>query len=172
MLDDPFKYGLLAALAIALLVAAFTDFRSRQIYNWLNAAIALSAPLFWWASDFSLLPQGSSLFDPPSVIIQLAVALATFVVLAGLFAVRAMGGGDVKLLTALALWIEPLLFLKLLIAMALIGGVLALAFGAWRIARRQRDKMTVPYGVAIALAGLWAISTGYLMQPERYVGLG
>ena len=41
MFDDPFKYVLLAALAIALVVAAFTDFRSRTIYNWLNAAIAL-----------------------------------------------------------------------------------------------------------------------------------
>ena len=36
MLDDPFKYGLLAALAIALLVAAVTDLRSRHIGNWLN----------------------------------------------------------------------------------------------------------------------------------------
>ena len=44
--------------------------------------------------------------------------------LAGLFALRAMGGGDVKLLTALALWIEPLWFLRLLVVMALLGGVL------------------------------------------------
>ena len=163
MLDDPFKYGLLAALAIALLVAAFTDFRSRQIYNWLNAAIALGAPLFWWANGLSLWPD---------IALQLGVTLATFVVLAGLFAVRAMGGGDVKLLTALALWIEPMLFLKLLIIMALIGGALTLAFGAWHMARRQRERIAVPYGVAIALAGLWVIGTGYWMQPERYVGLG
>lgn len=163
MLDDPFKYGLLAALAIALLVAAFTDFRSRHIANWLNGAIALGAPLFWWASGLSLWPD---------VALQLGVALATFAVLAGLFALKAMGGGDVKLLTALALWIEPVLFLKLLIIMALAGGLLTIVFGAWHVARRQRHKLAIPYGVAIAFAGLWVLGTSYWPQPESSVGLG
>ena len=48
------SYGLLAALAIALLIAAFTDLRRRQIDNWLNAAITLGAPLFWFAMGLSL----------------------------------------------------------------------------------------------------------------------
>ena len=153
MLDDPFKYGLLAMLAIALLVAAFTDLRSRHIGNWLNGAIALAAPLFWWASGLSLWPD---------VALQLGVALAAFAVLAGLFALRAMGGGDVKLLTALALWIAPLLFLKLIIVMALLGGVLTLGFGIAHLMRREREKLAIPYGVAIALAGLWVLGTNYL----------
>jgi prepilin peptidase CpaA len=163
MLDDPFKYGLLAALAIALLVAAFTDLRSRRIGNWLNGGIALAAPLFWWASDLSLWPD---------IALQLGVALATLAVLAGLFALRAMGGGDVKLLTALALWIEPLLFVRLLIVMALVGGVLTVVFLAWHVARRQRHKLAIPYGVAIAFAGLWVLGTSYWPQSEPYVGLG
>ena len=37
------SYGLLIALAIALLIAAFTDFRSRTIGNWLTFGIALTA---------------------------------------------------------------------------------------------------------------------------------
>lgn len=153
MLDDPIRYGLLAALAIALLFAAFTDLKSRRIANWLNAAIALGAPLFWWASDLSLWPD---------VALQFGVALATFAVLSVLFAIRAMGGGDVKLLTALALWIQPVPFVKLLVMMALVGGVLTLIFGAWHVMRRQRDRVAIPYGVAIALAGLWTIGTFYL----------
>ena len=153
MLDDPIKYGLLAALAIALLVAAFTDLKSRRIANWLNAAIALGAPIFWWASDMSLWPD---------VAIQFGLALATFAVLSILFALKAMGGGDVKLLTALALWIAPMHFLQLLIMMALFGGVLTIAFGGWHILKRQRDRIAIPYGVAIAAAGLWAIGTFYI----------
>ena len=152
MLDDPFKYGLLAALAIALLTAAFTDLRSRPIGNWLNGAIALGAPLFWWASGLSLWPE---------VAAQLAVALAAFVVLAGLFALRAMGGGDVKLLTALALWIEPAWFLKLVVLMALLGGVLTIVFAAWHIVRGRKGRLAIPYGVAIASAGLWVLSAQY-----------
>jgi len=169
MLDDPFKYGLLAALAIALLVAAFTDLRSRHIGNWLTGGIALAAPLFWWASG---LPLWADPWTETSVASQLAVALAAFIVLAGLFALNAMGGGDVKLLAALALWIAPLLFLKLLIVMALVGGVLTLAFGAWHIARRQREKLAIPYGVAIAMAGLWVLGTGYLPPSTAASALG
>ena len=158
MLDDPIKYGLLAALAIALLVPAFTDLRSRKIDNWLNAGIALGAPLFWWTSG---LPLWAGSWFEPSIVTQLAVALVTFIILAGLFALRAMGGGDVKLLTALALWIAPMPFLRLLILMALIGGVLTIAFGAWHVMRRQREKLSIPYGVAISLAGLWVLGTSY-----------
>ena len=153
MLDDPIKYGLLAALAIALLIAAITDLRSRRIANRLNLAIALGAPLFWWANGLALWPD---------IALQFACALATFAVLSILFALRAMGGGDVKLLTALALWIAPPLFLNLVVMMALLGGLLTLGFGLWHLMRRQRDKLSIPYGVAIALAGLWVIGTSYL----------
>ncbi len=153
MLDDPFKYGLLIALAIGLLFAAFTDLRSRKIDNWLNAGIALGAPLFWWASGLALWPD---------VALQLAVAAGTFAVLVGLFAMGAMGGGDVKLLGALALWIAPWPFFKLVIMMALVGGVLTIVSAAWHVMRRQREKLAIPYGVAIAAAGLWTLSTTYM----------
>jgi prepilin peptidase CpaA len=147
-----FSYALLGGLAIALLAAAFTDLRSRTIHNWLNAAIALGAPLFWWASGLTLL----------DVAFQLAIASATFTVLAGLFALGAMGGGDVKLLTALALWIQPLPYLTLLVVMSLAGGVVTIVFGGWHIARRCEGKVAVPYGIAISIAGLWVLATHYV----------
>lgn len=148
-----FHYFLLAALAGALLFAGFTDLKRRQIDNWLNAAIALCAPLFWWSGDLSLWPD---------VAMQLGVAVAAFAILATLFAMGAMGGGDVKLLTALALWIEPQWFLQLLLIMALAGGLLTILFGAWHIMRRQREKLAIPYGVAIAIGGLWVLGVHYL----------
>lgn len=153
MFDDPIRYGLLAALAIALLVAAATDLKSRKIYNWLNIAIALGAPIFWWVSGMAVWPD---------LVLQITLAAGTFAVLAVLFAIGAMGGGDVKLLTALALWIQVDHFLQLLIMMALLGGALTLVFGAWHVMRRQRDKIMIPYGVAIALAGLWTIGSFYI----------
>ena len=133
--------------------AAVTDLRSRRIDNWLNLAIVIGAPFFWWSSGLSLWPD---------VALQFGVALAAFAVLAGLFAMGAMGGGDVKLLTALALWIEPMWFLKLLVVMALVGGLLTIAFGAWHVTRRKSTKLAIPYGVAIAAAGLWVLGTHYL----------
>ena len=156
------SYGLLGALAIALVFAAFTDIRRRQIDNWLNAGIALTAPLFWWACGLGWMQIGW----------QLAVAAASLMALAVLFALRAMGGGDVKLLTALALWIRPVVFMKLLMIMAIAGGVLTVAFAAWHIARRNRDKIAVPYGIAIALAGLWVLAADYLPLAQASGRLG
>jgi prepilin peptidase CpaA len=156
MFDASLKYGLLAALAIALVWAAATDLASRRISNRLNMAVALGAPLFWWASGLS---------PWPGIAAQFAVALATFTVCAGLFALRAMGGGDVKLLTALALWIEPLMYARLILAMALLGGALTIIMIAARALRRRQGRPAVPYGVAIALAGLWVLGTVYLPPP-------
>jgi prepilin peptidase CpaA len=158
MLGDYLHYGLLAALAIALVVAAATDWRRRQIDNWLNLAIALGAPIYWLARPMPLWAS----FPEPSVGAQLLVALAAFAVFATFFALRWMGGGDVKLLTALALWIEPAWFLRLLMIMGVVGGVLTIALGAWHVTRRRRDKLAIPYGVAIAIAGLWVLSVHYL----------
>ncbi len=163
MLGEYFQYGLLVALAIALLIAAFTDIRHRHIDNWLNGGIALGAPLFWWASGLSLWP---------GVAIQLGVALAAFVVLAGLFALRAMGGGDVKLITALALWIQPGWFLELLIIMAIVGGLLTIVMGAWHVMRRQKERLAIPYGVAISTAGLWVLSVHYYPSASQAIGVG
>ncbi len=147
-----FSYGLLAALAIALLTAAFTDLRRRQIDNWLNAAIALAAPLFWLASGQTWVDIG----------FHLVIALVMFIMLAGLFALRAMGGGDVKLLTALALWIEPVWFVKLLMVMSVLGGLLTLIVAALHFVRRREGRIAVPYGIAISCAGLWALASQYL----------
>jgi prepilin peptidase CpaA len=145
-------YGLLGGLAIALTVAAATDIHRRQIDNWLNAAIAMTAPAFWWATGLSLWP---------GVGMQLGVALAAFAVLCAMFALRVMGGGDVKLLTALALWLPWQPFMQLLLFMSLIGGVLTVVLGAWHVMRRQRDKLKIPYGVAIASAGLLVLVLNY-----------
>jgi prepilin peptidase CpaA len=147
------SYGLLIALAIALLFAAFTDLRRRQIDNWLNLVIALAAPAFWWS-------QGLQLW--PDIALQLIVAAGAFVVLAGLFAFKVMGGGDVKLLTALALWVPFFEYMQLLLIMSIAGGVLTIAAVFWHVARHQRDRIAIPYGVAIAVGALWTLAINYL----------
>lgn len=149
------SYGLLSALAIALVFASVTDIRHRRIDNWLNAAIALGAPLFWWSSGLALWPDAA---------MQVGVALGAFAILAVLFALKVMGGGDVKLLTALALWVRPDQFMQLLLMMAIAGGVLTLVMGVWHVMRRQKDRLAIPYGVAIAFGGLWVLAVHYFPE--------
>jgi len=87
--------GLLAAL---ILLAAAWDIRKREIPNALNAVIALAAIPFWWASGLHLWPD---------VVIHIGVAAAVLALFAVAFAMGAMGGGDVKMLAGVALWLNP-----------------------------------------------------------------
>lgn len=146
---------LLAILAVLLLVAAATDLKSRIIANRLNLAVALLAPLYWWAVGVSVWP---------GMAFQIGFALIVFAVFAGAFAMGWMGGGDVKLLGALALWLPVMPFLKLLILMSLMGGVLTLVVIAIHRLRNLKTSPEIPYGVAIACAGLWVIGERYLNQ--------
>jgi prepilin peptidase CpaA len=149
---DWLEYALAGALAIALLVAAFTDLRRRQIDNELNAAIALGAPLFWWSAGLPFWPD---------IVLQLGFALVVSAVLIGLYALRTIGGGDIKLLAALSLWLAPASFLTLLIVMALAGGALTVAMAMAHVIRRNKGKIVVPYGVAIACGGLWVLGSSF-----------
>lgn len=148
-------HALLVILAVLLLIAAATDLKSRIIANRLNLAIALLAPAFWWATGLPVWP---------AMAMQAALGLAVFAVFAGLFALGWMGGGDVKLLGALALWLPLMPFLKLLVIMSIAGGVLTLAIVASHRLRRINTNPEVPYGVAIAAAALWVIGEPYLNQ--------
>lgn len=138
----------LVILTPALLLAARGDWLRRDIPNRLNAAIALSAPLYWWASGFALWPQ---------VAIIAGLAFALFVAFAFLFALGAMGGGDVKLIAALALWMTPMQLPVMLMVMAVAGGLLTLAVIFHHRWTRRLGKPEIPYGIAISTGGLWVV---------------
>jgi prepilin peptidase CpaA len=89
--------------------------------------------------------------------LQLAFALTVFAAFAGLFAIGAMGGGDVKLIGALALWFPVTPFIALLTWMAILGGALTLVMLVIHKLRPREGAIEVPYGVAIAAAGAWSI---------------
>ena len=143
--------GLPVVLGLLLLSAGVEDVRIREIANWKNAAIALLAPAWWWATGL----------EPwPDVAIQVAVALAVFGFFTAAFALGVMGGGDVKMIGALALWFPFSVLSQLLVTMSLVGGAITIALV---IERRRRD-VEVPYGVAIAIAGLLALGEPVLNQ--------
>jgi prepilin peptidase CpaA len=75
-----------------------------------------------------------------------------------------MGGGDVKLAAALALWFSPSGTLRFLVVMSLAGGVLTLVLVAWHRARNRQGRPEIPYGVAIAFGGLVILAQRFLNQ--------
>ena len=154
-MDGGISWILIALLACALAAAAVSDWRSRIISNRLNGAIALLAIPFWWASGLSLWPD---------VAVQVGVALAVFLLFALAYHFNAMGGGDVKMAAALALWLPPLAVMKLLVIMSLAGGVLTIALLIPHRLARAAGQPEIPYGIAIAFAGFWLIGERFLNQ--------
>jgi len=135
-----------AGLAALLLSAGVEDVRHRTIANGKNAAIALSAPIWWWAAGLSFWPDMG---------VQLAAGLIALFVFALAFRFGLMGGGDVKMIAALALWFPWPRFAEFLFVMSVAGGAITLLM---LIERRVRGgEVEVPYGVAIAAAGLLAL---------------
>lgn len=148
-------HALLAILCVLLLIAAATDLKSRIIANRLNLAVALLAPAWWWASGLALWPDAA---------LQLALGAIVFALFAAMFALGWMGGGDVKLLGALALWLPVIPLIQMLFVMSVLGGVLTILVVAAHRIRKLKTNPEVPYGVAIACAGLWVICERYLNQ--------
>ena len=146
---------LLAALALLLVVAAVVDVRTFTISNRLNLTIAALAPLYWWSAALPLWPD---------VTVQLAAGAAVFALLAAAFFAGMMGGGDVKLAAALALWFSPAATVKFLLIMSVAGGVLTLVVVAVHRLRAKTGRAQVPYGVAIAAGGLAILTQRFLNQ--------
>jgi prepilin peptidase CpaA len=87
----------------------------------------------------------------------------------GLFAMGWIGGGDAKLFATTTLWLGPQILLTYSLTTALIGGALTLTLLAWRnlplpasfagqgwLVRLHDAKQGIPYGIALAAAGLLA----------------
>ncbi|MCP3730147.1 prepilin peptidase [Sphingomonas sp. MG17] len=137
--------ALLVLLGLLLVSAGIEDARTREIANWKNAAIALLAVPFWIANGLAVWPD---------IVLQLGIALAVLAVFAAAFHFGLMGGGDVKMIAALALWFPFGQLVTMLIVMSLAGGAITLLMLIDKWLRRQSAQPEVPYGIAIAIAAL------------------
>ena len=137
-------------LLILLLLAAIQDGWRLTISDWISGAIALGA-------------FGALVLDGPVsglwqnfLLFAAVLAVGTF-----MFGRGWMGGGDIKLLAASALWFNLGDGWRLLVAIALVGGIEALLIIVmrrlpWSDAARNKALLLrrggpIPYGIAIAL---------------------
>jgi len=153
MMNGGFTLGLLGLLAATLAWIAVVDVRTYTISDRLNLAIALVAPVYWWSVGLPLWPDAA---------IRVGVAAVVFLLFAGAFYMNVMGGGDVKLAGALALWFTPYETLTLIVIMSIAGGVLTLIVVGVHRALKKIGRPEVPYGVAIAVGGMWLLAQRFL----------
>lgn len=130
---------ILFAFTVLLVVAAVGDWRRYLIPNWISLALLALYPPFVLSSN---------LLGPPAAAVpwaaSLGVAAIVFAVLAGLFALNKLGGGDVKLISVLSLWAGPGLLAGFLVITSLAGGLLALV----AMARARLRSSSKAHGVA------------------------
>ncbi|WP_187435931.1 A24 family peptidase [Bradyrhizobium hipponense] len=150
---------------LLLLYVATIDVATRLIRNEFCLALAL-------------LGIAAQLTIPMELAQSLISAAILFLLLLVIYTRGWMGGGDVKLLVALAVGLPPTGVMQLLTITALAGGVLALVHLMMRhlpyprlapagasLARRvyaierwrHLRHAPLPYGVAIACGGIWTI---------------
>ncbi len=156
------QVGCLTAVGALLLAAAWQDLRTLRIDDRFSIALAAVFAL-WTAAGFL---EGS--FSLSVLSLSVACAAGLFGLGAAAFAVGMIGGGDVKLLAAIGLFAGPALVVDLLLATALMGGLMGLAVMAGapigpvsargEATLRGRMRSRVPYGPAIAVGGLWVAS--------------
>jgi prepilin peptidase CpaA len=150
---------------LLLLYVATIDVATRTISNEICLVVA----------SLGIVAQ---LADPLQVAVSLVAAAILFLLLLIAYARGWMGGGDVKLLTALAVGLPLTGVIQLLTVTALAGGVLAavhlmmrnlpyprlapagssLVRRVYTIERwRHLRHAPLPYGVAIACGGIWTV---------------
>jgi prepilin peptidase CpaA len=153
-----------------LVWAAISDLRSYLIPNRICLAIVALYPIYWLAGYVGGMPVDWSG--------GILAAALIFAVGFGLFSFGLIGGGDVKLFAAVALWTGLGWLLPLLIIVGVAGGILSIstiAAKAVMLKRLPADvravaysgsrfgtfrailKNPTPYGAAIAIGGLFII---------------
>ena len=152
-----------AAFILLVVTAALSDYQRMKIPNWISLALCgLFAAFAFRLETWS------------SIGLHVVIGVAVFAVGILSYALGLFGGGDVKLLGAVALWAGPERIVEFLALTGLLGGALGLLIYAARnlsqwypalvdrpsavynIMRWGRDG-TCPYGIAIAVAALLSV---------------
>lgn len=144
-----------------LLALAYTDLRARRLPNRLVSAFCTLYVAHAWAAgaSYGALAQHA------------AAALVVLLCATALFAAGGIGGGDVKLASALALWIGPHGALPAFVLVSIAGFAVALiGLVADRLASPAASspafacalqlfsaRRGVPYGVALSACGVVAL---------------
>jgi prepilin peptidase CpaA len=144
------------ALFSVLLGCAYSDIRARIIPNLLCALIVV------------LGIAEAVVTERTSFVQSFLMALVVFVAMMPLQQRNVLGGGDVKLIAALCVWLAPLEVGRFFLFILAGGGVLGLFYLSMNwirgaIRRTSSPASSVPYGVAI-VCGFVAVHPGPFLE--------
>lgn len=150
---------LAALLMIVLATAAVEDVVRLRISNLTCAAVFVGA-----IAAMTLHGFGLGLWQNV-VVFALTLAIGT-----AAFGAGWLGGGDVKLLAAIGLWLDFSTALLVMAAILIAGGFLGLLFIVARLVRRSDEasdrRSKVPYGLAIVGGALFVFGAQFTQHPS------
>jgi prepilin peptidase CpaA len=111
----PYRVLAYAPLLALLAWAAVQDVRTRRIRNWLTFSLAACGLAQSFAPNPTVAPGAAALG-----------LLTGFALTVPLFAIGALGGGDVKLMAAIGAWLGPWPALQVFLGRAVVGMVIVL----------------------------------------------
>jgi prepilin peptidase CpaA len=147
----------LAVAAVVALVAAVFDWRSRRIPNWLSVA-ALATGLLYRG----ITTGGAGLSDAAA---GFAIAALPLLVL---WLIGGGGGGDVKLMAGLSVWLGYQQSIWLLVGSAIGVLLVQTAVVTYRRLHRRREDpaqqpgLRVPFAIPVCLAAWALVAVGAL----------
>lgn len=153
-----FEFGLFLVFPAMMAMAAVMDLLTMTIPNRISLALVAA---FFFAAPFSGL-------DAWGVASHIGAGGLMLVVGIVMFSLGWLGGGDAKLMAAAALWLGVEQLLEYLLLVSIAGGTLATLILAYRgltppvwlcsfpwAMRLHQKSGGIPYGIALAVAGLW-----------------
>ncbi len=161
---------LAASFLLAVTCAMISDLRTLRINNWISVSIFVA---FLPAA----IAEGVGF---QAIVINYTAGIVLLIGGAVLFARRMIGGGDVKLLAAVGVWIGWEYLIPYIILTALLGGVLAVAVVALKripwypsflpaipwLEDDPKAEQNIPYGSAIGLAAILLFPTSIVFPHE------
>src|SRR4051812_16989858 len=150
----PYRVLAYAPLLALLCWAAVQDVRTRRIRNWLTFPLALCGLAQSFAPNPTVGPTGAALG-----------LLTGFALTVPLFAIGALGGGDVKLMSAIGVWIGPVPALMVFLGRAGVGVVIILCQAA--MAGRLRVLLRNTAVLAVQLLHLRNLGVRHVEETGR-----
>ena len=154
-LADIIIISILYTVMAILVIAAISDIRHRRIPNILPIILIILYSIFALMTHFHDDAYQLNVIDG---VLTGGILLACGLVL---FALGAMGAGDIKLAAALGLFAGSQYITAFLILMTLSGGLLSgVVWVHMKLSPKQNkvdgaNRHSVPYGVAISISGIW-----------------
>jgi prepilin peptidase CpaA len=152
--------ALVFVFCVAVINGAISDLRTFRIPNWISAVLAVA-----------FVPYAALRWSELPVLQHLGLALVVFILCVVFWRLKWLGGGDVKFLSAISLWMGPANMLPFLIILCLVAAVFSGALmwaRRWNFYIQQESRIPAmvknlveranhhacPYGFPIAIAAI------------------